>query len=166
MAMTSPIRIDDELYKSASIVGPVMSRSASQQVQHWARIGRELEEADMAAGAIAAVLAGARSYDDIDARQQAIVRAEWEERVASRIHALDLEGGIGQCAGRGDALLGGGRFRTGRGKAGVALARILDQRLGARAECRGVGHALRPGMATSQSERKHQRKRCGTWHAE
>ena len=90
MATTSPIRIDDELYKSASIVGPVMSRSASQQVQHWARIGRELEEADMAAGAIAAVLAGARSYDDIDARQQAIVRAEWEERVASRIHALDL----------------------------------------------------------------------------
>lgn len=83
MATTSPIRIDDELYKSASIVGPVMSRSASQQVQHWARIGRELEEADMAAGAIAEVLAGARSYDDIDARQQAIVRAEWEARVVS-----------------------------------------------------------------------------------
>lgn len=90
MATTSPIRIDDELYKSASIVGPVMSRSASQQVQRWARIGRELEEADMAASAVAEVLAGARSYDDLDARQQAIVRAEWEERVEARLGALNL----------------------------------------------------------------------------
>lgn len=90
MATTSPIRIDDELYKSASIVGPVMSRSASQQVQHWARIGRELEEADMAASAVAEVLAGARSYDDLDARQQALVRAEWKERIDARLDALDF----------------------------------------------------------------------------
>lgn len=90
MATTSPIRIDDELYKSASIVGPVMSRSASQQLQHWARIGRELEEAEMAASAVAGVLAGARSYDDLDSRQQAIVRAEWEERIEERIEALDF----------------------------------------------------------------------------
>jgi hypothetical protein len=90
MATTSPIRIDDELYKSASIVGPVMSRSASQQVQHWARIGREIEEAGMAASEVAEVLAGARSYDDLDARQQAMVRAEWQERIEARLDALDL----------------------------------------------------------------------------
>lgn len=90
MATTSPIRIDDELYKSASIVGPVMSRSASQQVQHWARIGRELEEAEMATSAVAEVLAGARSYDDLDVRQQAIVRAEWEAGIEARIYALDF----------------------------------------------------------------------------
>jgi hypothetical protein len=65
-------------------------RSASQQVQHWARIGREVEEAGMAAGEAAEVLAGARSYDDLDARQQAMVRAEWQERIEARLDALDL----------------------------------------------------------------------------
>ena len=37
MATTSPTRIDDDLFASAKAVGEVMSRSASQQVSHWAR---------------------------------------------------------------------------------------------------------------------------------
>ena len=90
MATTSPIRIDDELYASAGIVGPVMSRSASQQIAHWARIGRELESSDLSAAEIAEVLAGSRSYDDLDDRSQAIVRAEWQERIDARLAALDL----------------------------------------------------------------------------
>ena len=90
MATTSPIRIDDELYKSAGLVGPVMSRSASQQVQHWARIGREIEEVGMAAREITDVLTGARSYDDLDAHQQAMVRSEWTERIEARLDALDF----------------------------------------------------------------------------
>lgn len=89
MATTSPIRIDDELYASAGIVGPVMSRSASQQIAHWARIGRELEAADMSASEIIDVLAGARSYDDLDNRSQAIVRAEWRERIDARLASLN-----------------------------------------------------------------------------
>lgn len=90
MATTSPIRIDDELYASAGIVGPIMSRSASQQIAHWARIGRELEASDVSACDIAAVLAGARSYDDLDDRAQAVVRAEWQERVDRFLASLDL----------------------------------------------------------------------------
>lgn len=91
MATTSPARIDDDLYASAKVAGSVQSRSASQQVVHWARIGRELE----ASGAlshkdIAAVLAGSRRYDDLDARDQAAVRAEWAERMEARRDALDL----------------------------------------------------------------------------
>lgn len=91
MASTSPARIDDELYASAKLVGSVMSRSASQQVAHWARIGRALESSpDVSPRAIAAVLEGTRRYDDLSVHEQAVVRAEWADRLASQRDGLDL----------------------------------------------------------------------------
>ena len=91
MATTSPTRIDDELYASAKIVGPLMSRSAAQQIAHWARIGREVESADSVSPRdIAAVLAARRRYDELTAEEQAVVRAEWAERMAARREELDL----------------------------------------------------------------------------
>lgn len=82
MATTSPARIDDELYASAKLAGSVQSRSASQQVAHWARIGREIEaSSSISHRDIAAVLAGSRSYDSLDAKEQAVVRAEWSARM-------------------------------------------------------------------------------------
>lgn len=61
----------------------------------------------MAASAVAQVgLAGARSYDDLDARQQAIVRAEEEERVESHIKALDFAAEF-ETAGESNAELDG-----------------------------------------------------------
>jgi hypothetical protein len=91
MATTSPTRIDDDLFASAKAVGEVMSRSASQQVSHWARIGRELEAAaSVSQRAVAEVLAGEGSYDRLTAEGQAVVRAEWSERLDARIASLDL----------------------------------------------------------------------------
>jgi len=91
MASTSPARIDDDLYASAKLAGAVQSRSASQQVAHWARIGRELEASGtVSQREIAAVLAGSRPYDDLTSREQAVVRAEWAARVQERIAAIDL----------------------------------------------------------------------------
>lgn len=82
MATTSPARIDDDLYASAKLAGKVQSRSASQQVAHWARIGREIEaSASISPKEIAEVLAGSRSYDALSAKEQAVVRAEWSERI-------------------------------------------------------------------------------------
>jgi hypothetical protein len=82
MASTSPARIDDELYASAKLAGSVQSRSASQQVAHWARIGREIEaSSSISHKEIAAVLAGSRSYDSLDSKEQAVVRAEWSARM-------------------------------------------------------------------------------------
>ena len=37
------------------------------------------------------MLAGDGSYDALSEREQAIVRADWDEQVAARIAALDLE---------------------------------------------------------------------------
>lgn len=91
MATTSPIRIDDDLYASAKIVGPVMSRSAAQQIAHWARIGREVEATgSISHQAVADMLSKGRTYDSLNAYEQAIVRAEWTERMDARRRALDL----------------------------------------------------------------------------
>lgn len=91
MASTSPARIDDDLYASAKLAGEVQSRSAAQQVVHWARIGRELEaSASISQKDIADVLAGSRSYDSLTAKEQAVVRAEWAERMDARREALNL----------------------------------------------------------------------------
>lgn len=91
MTTTSPARIDDALYASAKLAGEVQSRSASQQVVHWARIGREIEaSASIAQKDIAEVLAGSRPYDTLSAKEQAVVRAEWSGRMDARREALDL----------------------------------------------------------------------------
>jgi hypothetical protein len=82
VATTSPARIDDDLYASAKLVGEVQSRSASQQVVHWARIGREIEASTaISYKEIAEVLGGSRSYDALGPRDQAIVRAEWSAKM-------------------------------------------------------------------------------------
>jgi hypothetical protein len=91
MASTSPARIDDDLFASAKLAGAVQSRSAAQQVAHWARIGREVEASNsISARAIAEALSGSRPYDDLDAKEQAVVRAEWATRMDDRRASLDL----------------------------------------------------------------------------
>lgn len=93
MATNSPpTRIDGDLYESARLAAAAYSRSTAQQITHWARIGRELEAAPaVSQRAIGEVLAGARSYDSLTDKEQAIVRAEWAERIEARRVGLDLE---------------------------------------------------------------------------
>jgi hypothetical protein len=91
MATTSPARIDDDLYASAKLAGEVQSRSASQQVVHWARIGREIEaSAGISHKDIAEVLAGSRSYDVLTEKEQAFVRAEWSAQMDSLRDSLNF----------------------------------------------------------------------------
>jgi len=91
MATTSPARIDDSLYASAKLAGEVQSRSASQQVAHWARIGREIEaSASIAYKDIADVLAGSRRYDELGPKEQAVVRAEWTARMDAIRESLNM----------------------------------------------------------------------------
>ncbi|WP_082079695.1 TA system antitoxin ParD family protein [Williamsia herbipolensis] len=92
MGTTSSLRIDDDLYASAKLVGEVASRSAAQQVAHWALIGRELEASGhIGVRDVDAVLTGRADYDSLSVREQAVVRAAWSERIGSRIDELDLE---------------------------------------------------------------------------
>jgi hypothetical protein len=89
---TMPTRVDGELFAAAKSSGAVHSRSAAQQLAHWARIGRELEaSAQVSQRDIEAVLAGDGSYDALQEREQAIVRGTWDEQIADRLASLDLE---------------------------------------------------------------------------
>lgn len=91
---STPIRIDADLYAAATAVGPVMSRSAAQQVAHWARIGREVEASpEISLGDVARVLRGAMDYDALGADEQAVVRSYWKERMAELLGALRLDRG-------------------------------------------------------------------------
>ncbi|MCL2781078.1 MAG: ParD-like family protein [Actinomycetia bacterium] len=89
--MTMPVRVPVGLFQSARLAGVVNSRSAAQQIDHWARIGRELEASSgVSQRDIERVLAGDGSYDALAAREQAVVRAAWAERFVEGIARLDL----------------------------------------------------------------------------
>lgn len=89
---TMPTRIDQELFEAAKAAGELHSRSAAQQLDHWARVGRELEASpSVTHDEIARVLAGQASYDTLSDRAQAFVRVAWNEQVAERVGTLNLE---------------------------------------------------------------------------
>ena len=86
-----PTRVDGDLFDAAKSLGAVNSRSAAQQINHWARIGREFEASGRVSQRdVERVLAGDGSYDELSEREQAIVRASWDEQIAARIASLDL----------------------------------------------------------------------------
>lgn len=87
-----PTRVDQELFEAAKAAGQVHSRSAAQQLAHWARIGRQLEASpDVTHDQVARVLAGDTSYDALAANTQAVVRSSWDQRIAERVAEMDFE---------------------------------------------------------------------------
>jgi hypothetical protein len=91
VAGTAPTRIDPDVASAAKAAGELLNRSAAQQVNHWARIGRELEASkSVSQRDIADVLGGRSPYDALNVREQAIVRAEWNERMSALRAGLDL----------------------------------------------------------------------------
>lgn len=92
---TIPTRVDQGLFEAARASGALYSRSAAQQLAHWARLGRELEGSpSVTQDAIARVLAGQALYDDLPDPAQAVVRVEWDDRVATTLAGLDFTKGL------------------------------------------------------------------------
>lgn len=88
---TIPARVDQELFEAARAVGKKQSRSGAQQVEHWARIGREFERSpNVSLRDVSLVLAGKQPYDSLRDPEQAIVRAAWDEEIAERLSKLNL----------------------------------------------------------------------------
>ncbi|MBN7374161.1 TA system antitoxin ParD family protein [Mycobacteroides abscessus] len=87
-----PTRVDEDLWNAAVASALAQHRSAVQQINRWIRIGRELEASPgVSQRDIQRVLVGDGTYDDLSEREQAIVRAEWDQRIAERRDGLDLE---------------------------------------------------------------------------
>ncbi len=92
MPTPSPVRLDQDLVESAREVASSMSRSIAQQLSHWARIGRELERTPgISVEAIRSVLDGNGGYDALGAREQAVVRADWQTQIDTRRETLRLD---------------------------------------------------------------------------
>ena len=56
--MSRSVRLSDKLIQQASQVGEAFTRSAAQQVEHWARLGQELEASGLSVAELAALLQG------------------------------------------------------------------------------------------------------------
>ncbi|WP_199720642.1 TA system antitoxin ParD family protein [Stagnimonas aquatica] len=86
------MRLDAELTAAARSTADSMSRSLSQQIAHWARIGRELERSPgVTVAAVKAVLDGGGGYDQLNVQEQALVRAGWNERIDETRKNLRLD---------------------------------------------------------------------------
>jgi hypothetical protein len=90
--VSTPVRVEGELYAAATRTAGLMSRSIGQQISHWARLGRELEASpDVSVERIGRVLEGAASYDDLGPEEQAATRAYWRERMETLRRSLRLD---------------------------------------------------------------------------
>ena len=70
-------RVAADLMDSAAAEGARQSRSAKQQLDHWARVGRAVSAADSAARRrVEAALAGRIPLRDLDAEQGVVFNAE------------------------------------------------------------------------------------------
>jgi hypothetical protein len=88
----APIRLDRELAAAAREEAQAMSRSVAEQVSHWARLGRELERSPHVSVAdVQSVLRGSKPYDTLNAQEQAVVRATWDESIQATLAGLNLE---------------------------------------------------------------------------
>ena len=66
---TMPMRVEQDLFEAARSAGDANSRSAAQQINHWASIGRALEASGtLRLRDIERVLAGDGSYDALAER--------------------------------------------------------------------------------------------------
>lgn len=88
---TTPTRVDQALFDAAKTAGSVHSRSAAQQIDHWARIGQAVEASPQVKHEqIERVLRGQESYDGLDDDAQAIVRARWDAQLAKDLAEADF----------------------------------------------------------------------------
>ena len=92
MVLTTPTRVDADLYQAAQVLGPSAGRSVAQQITYWCRIGRAFDATPtIDSRAATRALAGSGDYDKLTAQAQAAERARWEVEVPARVAALDLE---------------------------------------------------------------------------
>ncbi|MGJ7498252.1 TA system antitoxin ParD family protein [Variovorax sp. RT4R15] len=70
---SNSIRVGAEIFDSAREEGKLMSRSAAQQIEHWARIGAALEACGLTVGQVALLLKS-QTEEQGDARLWAFKR--------------------------------------------------------------------------------------------
>jgi len=103
MAATHPTRVAADIAESAARVGRLESRSAAQQIDHWARLGRNISMHQTAARRrVEAALVGELALTELTAEERLVVHAELDVAVAEAAQA----GSFGEVlAGEGIATV-------------------------------------------------------------
>ncbi len=107
MALDKPTRFATDLLESAAVEGARQSRSAKQQLDYWARLGRAVSMHQTAARLrVEAVLAGTTALAELDPTERLVANSEID--VAIQQHAA---GGVIRRAPRGGGCHGRGARR-------------------------------------------------------
>ncbi|MCB9739798.1 MAG: hypothetical protein H6747_11060 [Deltaproteobacteria bacterium] len=82
--MPSALKLHDDIVEAARAEAPLWSRSTTQQVEHWARIGRAIERERLAsADRVRAALSAQLDFDALDGDERALVLASLEEEIVT-----------------------------------------------------------------------------------
>ena len=101
-----------DLLESAAVEGARQSRSAKQQLDHWARVGRAVSAAQSAARRrVEAALAGALSPAELSVEEGVAFNAEVAARLQQKLRTTDL--GAVLRASTGTAVTGSANSRKG-----------------------------------------------------
>lgn len=86
-----PTRVAADLLEAAAVEGARQSRSAKQQLDHWARVGRAVSAQDAAARLrVEAALAGELALRELTADERAVVNAEIDAAVSARASSISF----------------------------------------------------------------------------
>ena len=84
-------RVAADLMDSAAAEGARQSRSAKQQLDHWARVGRAVCAQQSAARMrVEAALAGTLPLSQLSGEESVVFNAEVQARVEERLRSIDL----------------------------------------------------------------------------
>jgi len=91
MAATHPTRVAADIAESAARVGRLESRSAAQQIDHWARLGRNISMHQTAARRrVEAALAGQLALTELTAEERLVMNAELDVAVAEAAQTISF----------------------------------------------------------------------------
>ncbi len=86
-----PTRIPSDLFDSAVAEGAKENRSAKQQLEHWARVGRSVCARQTAARhRVEAALAGTLPVEQLSGEEGIVFDSEVQSRLEARLRATDL----------------------------------------------------------------------------
>lgn len=80
--MPSAVKLSDDLVQAARSESRIWSRSMTQQIEHWARIGRAVERSGVVSlERIRAALSAKLPYDELGAEERMVVLGQLERAV-------------------------------------------------------------------------------------
>lgn len=86
-----PTRVAADLLEAAAVEGPRQSRSAKQQLDHWARVGRAVSMTHTAARRrVEAALAGELPERDLTAEERTVFNAELDASISEAARSVSF----------------------------------------------------------------------------